>query len=247
MKLAIRLDDITADMDWDKFDRFKALLDTCQVCPLLGIVPQNEDPKLKKQPNRDNFWELIKEWRKKGWVMAQHGFNHLYVTNKGGMFPLNNFSEYAGLPEQEQFQKLQAGQNILKEHGITTDIFMAPAHAFDRNTLKCLKKLGFHYVTDGFDKAPFQREGLTFLPISYKRSQSIQPDRDGWTTLVFHVNEMKEEDFAYYEKLFAEHKNQLISYGKLMEQEAVKRSSVGNLKEFLLAKLKFWLVKGMSH
>ena len=48
MKAAVRLDDITPDMDWDSFEAFEALCDRFGVCPLLGIVPQNRDPKLSE-------------------------------------------------------------------------------------------------------------------------------------------------------------------------------------------------------
>ena len=46
MKIAVRLDDITPDMDWERFLKFKALLDRYQVKPLIGVVPQNRDPGL---------------------------------------------------------------------------------------------------------------------------------------------------------------------------------------------------------
>ena len=47
MKIAVRLDDITPDMDWQRFYAFKTLLDKYQVKPLIGIVPDNRDENLK--------------------------------------------------------------------------------------------------------------------------------------------------------------------------------------------------------
>ena len=55
--------------------------------------------------------------------------------------------------------------------GIQADIFMAPGHTYDKNTLKVLKECGFTHVTDGFWKTPYLRQGLTFLPISEKKSK----------------------------------------------------------------------------
>jgi hypothetical protein len=49
MKIAVRLDDITPDMDWERFYKFKALLDRYQVKPLIGVVPDNRDPGLVKR------------------------------------------------------------------------------------------------------------------------------------------------------------------------------------------------------
>ena len=39
MKIALRMDDITADMNWDNFFRLKELFDKAGVRPLLGVVP----------------------------------------------------------------------------------------------------------------------------------------------------------------------------------------------------------------
>ena len=63
MKAAVRLDDITPDMDWDSFEAFEALCDRFGVCPLLGIVPQNRDPKLSVGEVREDFWEKIRALR----------------------------------------------------------------------------------------------------------------------------------------------------------------------------------------
>ena len=74
MRIAIRLDDITADMNWEKFLRFKDLMDRYGVKPLLGIVPDNHDSKLKVDPPREDFWEYLKERRDKdGWILCMHG------------------------------------------------------------------------------------------------------------------------------------------------------------------------------
>ena len=49
MKITVRLDDITPDMDWERFLKFKALLDRYQVKPLIGVVPDNRDENLVKK------------------------------------------------------------------------------------------------------------------------------------------------------------------------------------------------------
>ena len=103
MKITVRLDDITPDMDWERFLKFKALLDRYQVKPLIGVVPDNRDENLVKKELSaeekklsEGFWEYIKSLKEDGWVIAMHGFRHIYSTKKGGCFPLNNFSEFAG-------------------------------------------------------------------------------------------------------------------------------------------------------
>ena len=158
MKIAVRLDDITPDMDWERFLKFKEVLDKYQVKPLIGVVPDNRDENLKgsQEGAPTDFWTYIKELQKEGWVIAMHGYRHIYSTDKGGVFPLNNFSEFAGLSYEEQEKMLADGKRMLAEKGIETDVFMAPAHSYDKNTLKALIKTGFNKITDGFGDCPYQ-------------------------------------------------------------------------------------------
>ena len=114
MKIAVRLDDITPDMDWEGFLRFKALLDRYQVKPLIGVIPQNRDENVKGSGNGrpGDFWAYIRKLQEEGWVVAMHGFEHVYTTQRGGLFPLNHFSEFAGLPYEKQRQMLEDGKKL---------------------------------------------------------------------------------------------------------------------------------------
>lgn len=171
-----------------------------------------------------------------------HGFRHIYTTKKGGMFPLNSFSEFAGVPPAKQRAMLTEGKQILVRHGIETDIFMPPAHSFDKNTIKVLKELGFRYVTDGFGQMPFARDGIVFLPICERKSGKL--DGEGITTFVVHVNSMKENDFAFYRKLFAE--AETVNYDSYFGLPYAQRGMSGNLKEYMMALSKQYIVKIMA-
>ena len=139
MKITIRLDDITPDMDWGKFHRLEKMLDENQIAPLLGIVPDNQDDNLKKNPPMVDFDMEINKWKAKGWVFAMHGWKHIYTTKRGGLFPLNNFSEFAGISKEKQREMIRDGKDKLQKWGVNTKIFMSPAHSFDKNTLAILK------------------------------------------------------------------------------------------------------------
>lgn len=243
MKISIRMDDITPDMDWAKFLRFKELCDLYQVKPLIGVVPDNQDELLHIDEAREDFWEYILQLQREGWIIAQHGSEHIYKTKKMGCFPLNRLSEFAGLDYKEQFASLKKGVEILKSHGIETDFFMAPAHSYDQNTLRALKALGFQKITDGFGELPYMWKGMTFYPISYKQSSSLKKEK-GYTTFVVHANTMNETDFVRYEKLFAQYREKLISYKDYLEVEAIPRGVLGALKEYSMAFTKFCLVNG---
>ncbi|MDE7479412.1 MAG: DUF2334 domain-containing protein [Lachnospiraceae bacterium] len=247
MKISIRMDDITPDMDWTKFMRFKALCDLYQVKPLIGVVPCNMDENLhivapENAPVKD-FWVYIKNLQDEGWCIAQHGVTHIYTTKKMGCFPLNRLSEFAGTGYEKQYKALKQGRKILSDNSIETDIFMAPAHSFDRDTIKALKKLGFCRMTDGFGVCPYVRWGMTFYPISYRQSSALQNKKEkGYTTFVVHANTMNNKDFERYEQLFADYQDRLISYSELLKIKPQKRSVFGHIKEYIMAMTKFILV-----
>lgn len=242
MKITVRLDDITPDMDWERFLKFKALLDHYQVKPLIGVVPDNRDENLvKKEPSAeekklsDGFWEYVKALKEDGWVIAMHGFRHIYSTKKGGCFPLNNFSEFAGLPFEKQKDMLSEGKKILREKGIETDIFMAPAHSYDNNTLKALKETGFCALTDGFGDNPYSYEGLTFYPISFRLGSTFKK-KTGYSTMVVHTNTVSDEDLKRYEKYFEQKSVSWISFEEYLKQPKQARNMFGRWKEFWMAK-----------
>ncbi len=252
MKICIRMDDITPDMDWARFMRFKALCDLYQVKPLIGVVPSNMDENLhvcapEDAPVKD-FWAYVRELVNAGWCVAQHGVTHIYTTKKMGCFPLNRLSEFAGTGYDRQYEALRTGSRILTEHGIRTDIFMAPAHSFDRDTIKALKKLGFRRMTDGFGDCPYRRWGMIFYPISYKQGSALKrKSKKGCTTFVVHTNTMNDKDFERYGQLFATHRDRLISYAEFLEMDPQKRGIFGNIKEYIMAFTKYVLVSAASH
>lgn len=204
-QLLIRLDDITPDMDWEKFERLAALFEQYQIHPVIGVVPDNRDETLHIQEPRADFWERILALKDKGWVIAQHGFQHVYVNRKSGLLGVNPFSEFAGLSYQEQYQKLRNGQEILRQKGISSTMFMAPGHTFDRKTLKALRKLGFMSVTDGYCSRPYRRAGLLFLPCTL--SEPRLPKR--FDTLCLHANGMEQAQFDVLAEFIGRHRKRI--------------------------------------
>ncbi|MBQ6886397.1 MAG: DUF2334 domain-containing protein [Lachnospiraceae bacterium] len=241
MKIAVRMDDITPDMNWENFRFFQKLFEEVGITPLLGIVPDNRDENLHKEEAHEDFYEVMKDLQKQGWVLSMHGCHHIYSTKKGGIFPLNNFSEFAGVSYIEQKKMLEEGKRKLAENGIVTDIFMAPAHSYDKNTLRALKELGFTKITDGFGKKPYTYKGLSFYPISFQLSRSLK-QKKGYTTMVLHANTITEKDKERYIKIFREHGKDMISYAEYLNVKAVRQSIIGRWKEYWMAKIKFLLV-----
>lgn len=244
MKIAVRMDDISPGMDMEKFYIFYGMLKRHGTMPLLGIVPDNQDPNLNiNHPlEQKTFFELVRKWEAEGCVLALHGCSHVYQTAKGGLFPLNSFSEFAGLPLDEQREKIAVGKQILEENGISTDIFMAPAHSYDKNTLCALKEYGFNYITDGFGNEPYERKKVIFFPISFSQKKTLAGGK-GYSTLVFHVNTMNDADFERYDKIFEEKREMFIPYSEYLQAEVQERRIAACVKEWMMAKTKHFLVK----
>ena len=241
MKTAIRLDDITPDMDFEKFNQIKAVLDEQGIRPLIGIVPYSKDETLRIEKPHEDFDVFLRSLLENGWTMALHGYNHLYTTRNKGLFPLNSFSEFAGVDYDKQNVMIRQGINQLREWGIDAKIFMAPGHSFDRNTLKALKENGITLITDGFGTRPYVRDGMTFYPISRIRKECIS-DKQGYSTYVLHTNTMSQKGIDEFADMIKSHRDCFISYDEYLEAKPEERNLWGNLKEYLMAFAKHMLV-----
>lgn len=209
-----RLDDITPDMDWNRFYRVKAIFDKYKVKPLIGVVPDNQDAALKCGDLHPDFWEYIRSLEKSGWLVAQHGYRHIYETRNSGLLGIKKASEFAGLPYEVQYEKLRCGREILQKHGVNVTIFMAPGHTYDRNTLKALKNLGFICVTDGYADVPYYAKGLLFVPC-----RSSRPRISGvMDTICLHCNEMNENDYRELENFLEKNNAHVIPFSETLEQ-----------------------------
>jgi predicted deacetylase len=77
--------------------------------PIVAVVPNNEDPNLMRDETDHKFWDRVRSWQNRGWQIALHGYNHVYTTNNTGIVPFNNFSEFAGVDEDIQKDKIKKG------------------------------------------------------------------------------------------------------------------------------------------
>jgi len=225
-------------MNWDKFNQIRGIFETYQICPLLGVVPDNRDDKLRIQDKNEDFWDIIRDLQRQGWSIAQHGTYHQYVTEECGMLGLKKASEFAGLSYEEQYAKLEAGKQALEDHGIDTDIFMAPGHTYDRNTVKALYSLGFRVVTDGLYTSPYYFDNLLFVPCRLQEYRNIK----GIDTICLHSNLMTEAEIKELEAFCKKNQKCIIPFRpEELERYAIKRTWIVALAEkqtLFLRKLK---------
>lgn len=209
-KYIMRLDDACEKRDVAKWNHMEELLDRYEVKPLVGVIPHCEDPAMKEYPVDEHFWDRVKCWKKKDWTIAMHGYNHVYVTKCGGINPVNARSEFAGLPIEEQKDKIKKGVLIMREHGINPKVFFAPSHTFDENTLVALREESdIRIISDTIAMAPYSKYGFTFVPQQSGRVRKL-PLR--MVTFCYHPNMMKDSDFERLEIFLQKNKDSFIIF-----------------------------------
>jgi predicted deacetylase len=227
----LRLDDASDHMDLEKWICIEKLLDRYEVKPIFGIIPQNGDESLvSKYEKNPAFWDLMHNWIDKGWIPAMHGYEHRYVTKNGGINPVNKRSEFAGLPYEEQAEKIKKGYQILVEHGIAPEIFFAPSHTFDENTLKAIKtETPIRIISDTFAWDVYKNGDFWFIP---QQSGSVRDLPFKTVTFCYHPNTMSEKAYEKLEDFLKQNRDSFICISKI-RLENRKR----NVAEQLLQKI----------
>ncbi len=189
----LRLDDASDYMDIEKWQRMEDLLDKYGIKPLVGIIPDNQDPSLIETYDQDSaFWDKIAHWKEKGWELALHGCYHKYTTEDGGINPVNRRSEFAGVPLSEQKKMIRHGVDVLKSHDIEPKVFFAPSHTFDKNTLIALREESdIRIISDTIANDVYFKNGFYFIPQQSGRVRKL-PFRV--CTFCYHPNMMKDAD-----------------------------------------------------
>ena len=199
----IRLDDASDHMNVERWDRVEQLLDENGIKPLVGVIPMNRDPRLLEFPEDPAFWEKAKAWREKGWRIALHGYEHVYSSNCAGINPVHSRSEFAGHPLQKQRQMIREGLRILQEKGLNPDVFFAPSHTFDWNTLEALRlESGIRTISDTVANDTYCLRGFTFIPQQAGRVRKL-PFK--LSTVCLHPNYMKDQEFDELRAFFQAH------------------------------------------
>lgn len=197
-KYLLRLDDASDYMDVEKWQRMENLLDKYGIKPLVGIIPDNKDASLIYNYKQDlTFWNKVLSWKNKGWELALHGCYHKYTTKEGGINPVNKRSEFAGVSLDEQRKMIRHGIDILKQYGIVTNVFFAPSHTFDKNTLIALKEeSNIRIISDTIANDVYFENDFYFIP---EQSGQVRNLPFKLCTFCYHPNTMSDKDFENLE------------------------------------------------
>lgn len=231
MKYLIRLDDACPTMDGRKWNQIEQIFDNLGIKPMVGIIPANADSMQQIDAPNPNFWAKVKKWESKGWAIALHGYDHCYKSTKSGINPLWNRSEFAGIPLEEQKEKIRKGIEIFRSHRINPKYFFAPSHTFDLNTLKALKACSdIRIISDTVARKPYKRYGFTFIPQLGGMPRNMP--FDGVWTFCLHPSMMTYEDIKKVEKFINENKAKFIPFDKLDISELQPKDIISQLLSF---------------
>lgn len=210
-----RLDDASEYMDVEKWNRIEKIFDDYGIKPIVGIIPHNEDPQIvPKYQKNDGFWDKARLWKEKGWRIALHGYNHAFTTKEGGLNPINKKSEFAGVSYEIQRQKISDGYKILCDNNLKPDMFFAPAHTYDENTLKAIKEeTKIRIISDTFANDTHFEDGFYYVPQQTGKLKNL-PFKI--TTICFHPNKIKEERFAEIEQFMRKNRDKIIEANEII-------------------------------
>jgi predicted deacetylase len=191
----IRFDDVCPTMNWRVWSRLEPTLRLHGVRPILSVVPDNRDPNLAVDTAKSDFWSRVREWQASGWTIALHGHQHVYSTRHPGLMGINAFSEFAGLDEEQQRNKLDSALRKFRDEGVRADAWVAPGHSFDAVTVKLLIQAGVEIISDGFYTRPVRHLGACWVPQQLWRFRAMP---GGLWTVCYHPNRFDASDIERF-------------------------------------------------
>jgi hypothetical protein len=219
----VRFDDICPTMNWTVWEAIEAHLVRNGVRPILAVVPDNQDPFLMVEPPKADFWDRVREWQAKGYTIALHGYQHLYVNQERGLLRLTPNSEFAGLSREEQQAKLSKGLAIFARHGIRADAWVAPSHSFDATTVEILRELGIPVISDGLEPLPFTDDGgMTWIP---QQLWSFQSMPSGVWTICNHHNSWTDKKVQWFGGMLNTYSKRMTDVATVLEAFAGRKRS----------------------
>ena len=231
----IRIDDLQPGMNKSILTNIISFFKEINIKPLLAVIPYWKEDTA--------FWNTLKGLQKQWWIIWLHWYNHKLrqnPKNTKSLIPIQNYSEFVGLPYKEQNKKIQNGIRIFNKYWIKTNIFVAPAHWLDEITLKTLKENNIKFVSDWFFLYPKIINWIIFLP---QQLWTFRKLPIWYKTICLHLKDFTDLNNYKLRKL-KENKTYLRDFSQLLtlpsEQNAIQKI-INHLFEkfwFTLLKLK---------
>lgn len=218
----LRLDDASQYWDREKWQEMHKLLSQYEIKPIFAIIPHNEDKRLHQYPKDPAFLETINQWLSEGWTPALHGYCHVLSVDNSGLNPVNSRSEFSGKSLEEQKTKIREGYKILSSWKIKPQIFVAPAHTFDNNTLKALRsETPIRIISDTVANDIYFEDGFYYIP---QQSGVVRKIKCKIVTFCYHPNTVTDNEMEKLNDFLAVHKNEFGSFDDLNFAKRKKNS-----------------------
>lgn len=157
---------------------------------------------------------------------------HVFETDNGGINPVNNRSEFAGVSLDRQRQKIRDGYSILLSHKVKPFIFFPPAHTFDNNTLRALEmESKIRVISDTVASDIYFMDNFYFIP---QQSGKVRKLPFKMVTFCYHPNIMTDQDFTNLERFLFDNSS---LFGTFSEEILKKRKK--GLMDMTLEKIYF--------
>ncbi|MDB4856679.1 DUF2334 domain-containing protein [Gammaproteobacteria bacterium] len=219
----VRFDDVCPTMDWESWAKVEKVLVSEGIKPIMAVVPDNRDEKLIAGEYDKYFWSKVRSWKKMGWSIAIHGYQHLYQTDDSGLLGLNKYSEFSGLSYEQQSKKLQKALKIFESHDVKPNLWVAPAHSFDKVTVRVLSDLGIEVISDGFFKRPVKYMNMIWIP---QQLWKFRHFRSGIWTVCYHVNGMKKEELERICSDLNQYNESIISLDYVLKNTSINSFTI---------------------
>jgi len=211
----LRIDDLCPTMRRTQWQRLAEMIDEFSIRPILAVIPENQDPALAVEDPDPGFWRQMRSLEAAGAVIGLHGYRHLCLSRGRSLVPLARVSEFAGVLEETQRIWIHAGCEILRSHGLTPKVWIAPRHGFDHATLRALREEGIGVLTDGLARVPFTQGGLTWIP---QQIWSPVEKSGGLWTICLHPATISEDQLTLLLQFLACHAAQFTSVDRVLAE-----------------------------
>ena len=232
--ILVRIDDVAENMNWPIMKKVEKILNEYNIKPVVGVIPNNHDENLLSFPKESNFWEIVSNWKKRGWEIAMHGYDHVYTTNsdKQDFFNYGGGSEFFNKDKKTQTIKLKKSLDIFNKQNIHVRSFFAPNHNYDQNTFEALKEVGIKEVIDGYGLMPFEKNGIKFIPQLFYKLKYLP---FGIQSTQIHLNNWNESDLQKFLDFVKKNKKKFISYDYAISK--TNNSYIYSILNFLIEKI----------
>jgi len=205
-----RIDDVCDQMDAaPMFARLMGVFRRHRVAPLVGVIPCNLDRSLTNPGSSFRIEDLKQDIAANTLSIGLHGCHHRYEYSREGIWGLDDQSEFAGVPEQIQRDRIQLGlRELQKRLGVRPDFFVAPSHSYDHVTLRVLEDAGLA-VSDGIALFPFYLKGVLHIPAQL---WSAKPRGDGQWTVMIHPQEADDGFLADLDEFLAANRQHVVDF-----------------------------------